>query len=273
VDGLTPPPSGEGSRFPGSLRTINVKIQKSSLEPPDQTQVPQYFQELLDFVNTDVESKYDLLVTAIAHHRMAWIHPFDNGNGRLIRMFTYALLIRQGFKVKTGRILNPTAIFCMNRNEYYEMLALADTGTEENVLKWCTYVLKGLLAEIEKIDSLLNLAYTTEKILLPALAYAIERKQITPREHEILRAVVKSDDMRIKSAHLTAIIGKESPTQRSRIIQGLKDKKMLISLKEKGRIYTIGFSNNYLLRGISKALEENGFIPEFLSKPQSTNAK
>jgi Fic family protein len=208
----------------------------------------------------------------MAHHRMAWIHPFDNGNGRLIRMFTYALLIRQGFKVRQGRILNPTAIFCMDRNEYYKMLALADTGTEENILKWCTYVLKGLLAEIEKIDRLLNLKYTTEKILLPALSYALERKHITPREYEILKAVVKNKEMSIKSADLTAVIGKESPIQRSRIIKGLKDKKMLTPLTDKGRIYTIGFSNNYLLRGISHALEANGFIPEFLNKPQSTKA-
>ncbi len=266
VDGLTPPPGGEGSRYPGALRPMNVAIQKSSLVPPDQTQVPQYFQELLDFVNKPIESKYDLLVTAMAHHRMAWIHPFDNGNGRLIRMFTYALLIRQGFKVRQGRILNPTAIFCMDRNEYYRMLALADSGTEENILQWCTYVLKGLLAEIEKIDRLLNLEYTTEKILLPALSYALERKHVTKREYEILRAVVKHEDISIKSADLTAVIGRESPIQRSRIIKGLKDKKMLISLTEKGRIYTIGFSNNYLLRGISHALEENGFIPEFLNK-------
>lgn len=90
--------------------------------------------DLPDLTNQKIDSKYDLLITALAHHRMAWIHPFDNGNGRLIRMFTYALLIKQGFKVKSGRILNPTAIFCMDRNEYYEMLALADTGKEENVL-------------------------------------------------------------------------------------------------------------------------------------------
>jgi len=41
---------------------------------------------------------------------------------------------------------------------------------------------------------------------------------------------------------------------------------MLIPLKAKGRIYTIGFANNYLLRGVMHVLEKNGFIPESLNK-------
>jgi Fic family protein len=129
---------------------MNVAIQNSSFVPPDPIRVLDYLEELLTFINQEISPKYHLLITALAHHRMAWIHPFDSGNGRLIRMFTYALLIKQGFKVKSGRILNPTAIFCMDRYEYYDMLALADTGEEKNVLKWCTYVLQGLLKEIEK---------------------------------------------------------------------------------------------------------------------------
>ena len=267
VDGLTPPPDGEGSRYPGTLRPINVSVQKSSLVPPDSIRVPEYFEELLAFTNKKNESKYDLLTTALAHHRMAWIHPFDNGNGRLIRMFTYALLIKQGFKVKSGRILNPTAIFCMDRNEYYDMLAFADTGQEEHLLQWCTYVLRGLLKEIQKIDRLLNLDYMTNEILLPALSYALDRAHITPREHDILRTVVKNENMLIKSADLDSIIGRESPIQRSRIIRGLKEKGMLFSpFKEKGRRYTIGFTNNYFLRGIIRILEEKSFIPEFLNQ-------
>jgi Fic family protein len=269
VDGLSPPPGGEGSRHPGTLRSVNVSVQKSSLVPPDHTRVPDYFEELLTFTNQKIESKYDLLITALAHHRMAWIHPFDNGNGRLIRMFTYALLIKQGFKIKSGRILNPTAIFCMDRNKYYDMLALADTGAEDNVLRWCTYVLQGLLAEIEKIDRLLDLSYMTNEILLPALSYALDRKHVTPREYEILGAVVKSEKMIIKSADLTSVIGHESPTQRSRIIRGLKEKRMLFApFRENGRLYTIGFANNYLLRGTIHGLGEKAFIPEFLSKPK-----
>ncbi len=266
VDGLTPPPTGEGSRYPGDLRLINVGIQSSSHVPPDKIKVPDYFEELIDFVNGDVDPQNDLLVTALSHHRMAWIHPFDNGNGRLIRMFTYALLIKQGFKVHNGRILNPTAIFCMDRNEYYRHLALADTGEKEKVLAWCLYVLGGLKEEIEKIDRLLDLQYMTNIILLPSLAYALERQLITKREFDILTALVRSKKMSIRSSDLDAIIGAESSVQRSRILKRLKDKDMLRALPNKSRVYTIGFANNYLLRGIFHVLEQNGFVPLSLNK-------
>ena len=266
VDGLTPPSKkGEGSDYPGQLRPINVTIQKSDLVLPDTVKVPEYFEELLNFVNTKRDQKDDLLVTALAHHRMTWIHPFDNGNGRMVRMFTYALLIKQGFQVQTGRILNPTAIFCMNRDKYNEMLSEADTGEPGKILAWCDYVLAGLKEEIEKIDHLLDRKFTTEKVLLPALDFALDRKQITQREHNILQALVRKDDMTLRSADLDTVIGEESPVQRSRIIRKLREKGMLHPLKEDGRIYTIGFINNYLLRGVIKSLEDNSFVPKSLN--------
>jgi len=264
VDELTLPPTGEGSRYPGMLRPINVSIQKSSHTPPEAIKVPELFDELMEFVNQPLKTQYHLLAIALSHHKMAWIHPFDNGNGRLVRMFTYALLIKQGFQVKSGRILNPTAIFCMDRNKYYEMLALADSEEEDNVLEWCLYVLEGLRSEIEKIDNLLDLRYMVDVILLPMLSYALEREHITKREYQILSAIVKDREMSIKSAALEKILGEESPVQRSRILKKLKDRAMLIPLKENGRIYTIGFANNYLLRGIIHVLKENGFIPASL---------
>lgn len=266
VDGLTPPPSGEGSRYPGQLRPVNVSIEQSKHIPPESVKVPEYFDELIEFINQPLDSQYHLLAIALSHHRMAWIHPFDNGNGRIVRMFTYALLIKQGFQVKSGRILNPTAIFCMDRDQYYKMLSLADSGEEEKTLEWCLYVLEGLRTEIEKIDKLLDLNYIINTILIPMLLYSLEREHITKREYEILSALVRSKNMSIKSADLEKMIGQESPVQRSRILKKLKDKNMLIPLKKNGRIYTIGFANNYLLRGIMYILEKNSFVPAFLNR-------
>ena len=100
VDDLTPPPQGEGSRYPGQLRPDQCNDQRVCAYPTgSQVKVPDYFDELMQFVNDQTKTQYHLLAIALAHHRMAWIHPFDNGNGRIIRMFTYALLIKQGFQV------------------------------------------------------------------------------------------------------------------------------------------------------------------------------
>ena len=126
-------------------------------------------EELLDFVNKDDSPKYDLLKTAIAHHRFVWIHPFRNGNGRTVRLFTYAMLVKAGFNVNVGRIINPTAVFCSNRNDYYNYLSSADSGTSEGMLSWIAYVLKGLKEEIEKIDKLPDCKFLRKEILLPAI--------------------------------------------------------------------------------------------------------
>jgi Fic family protein len=106
VEGLT----AEGSKNPGEYRQKKLKLPVLDIYP-DYMQVNSYMEELLDFINHDDPSQFDLLKTAIAHHRFAWIHPFDNGNGRTVRLLTYAMLVKQGFKVHTGRIINPTAVF------------------------------------------------------------------------------------------------------------------------------------------------------------------
>jgi Fic family protein len=85
VDGLLPPPNGEGDRTPGLYRGINLKINKSNHLPPDYLVVNDYMLELLDFIERKDSPKYDLLKAAIAHHRFVWIHPFGNGNGRTVR--------------------------------------------------------------------------------------------------------------------------------------------------------------------------------------------
>lgn len=69
------------------------------------------------------------------------------------------MMIKKGFKANNGRILNPTAVFCNNRDAYYDALHMADKGTDEGILAWVEYVLSGLNDEITKIDNLLELEF------------------------------------------------------------------------------------------------------------------
>ena len=88
VSDLKTPPIGEGDPTPGIYRYKNVRIAKANFVPPDFNQVDSYMNELFEFINRTDLPKYDLLKTAIAHHRFVWIHPFSNGNGRTVRLFT-----------------------------------------------------------------------------------------------------------------------------------------------------------------------------------------
>lgn len=259
VKDLLPPPNGEGDRTPGEYRKINLKINKSNHLPPDSLLVNDYMDELLDFINKDDSPKYDLLKAAIAHHRFVWVHPFGNGNGRTVRLFTYAMLVKTGFNVNVGRIINPTAVFCSNRNDYYEKLSIADTGTTEGILEWCEYVLKGLKEEIEKIDKLSDYDYLKKEILLPTIAHSLERQYITDVEAKILKRVVEHQV--IQASDLKDIFQGKASAEVSRQIRRLIDKKMLMPEVEGGRKYVIRFDNNFLLRGIIKTLDVKGFLP------------
>ncbi len=215
--------------------------------------------ELLDFIERKDSPKYDLLKAAIAHHRFVWIHPFGNGNGRTVRLFTYAMLVKTGFNVNVGRIINPTAVFCSNRNDYYEKLSKADLGTEEGILEWCEYVLLGLKEEIEKIDKLSDYDYLKKEILLPSITHSLERKYITDVESKILKKVIEHQV--IQASDLKDIFSGKVSAEISRQIKKLIDKKMLIPEVDGGRKYIIRFDNNFLLRGVIKTLDVKGFLP------------
>ena len=106
----------EGDKAPGNYRQHAVVISGSPHKPPEHIFVHPLMEELLCFINRTDEPQYDLMKIALSHHRFAWIHPFGNGNGRVVRLLTYALLIKYGFKVSSGgRVLNPTAVFCNDR--------------------------------------------------------------------------------------------------------------------------------------------------------------
>jgi Fic family protein len=257
----------EGDPTPGAYRHKPVRISQSEHLPPDAVAVSQYMTELVEFINRADPAKYDLMKVALAHHRFAWIHPFSNGNGRVVRLLTYTLLIKYGFNVKAdGRVLNPTAVFCNDRDRYYAMLGHADTGTQEGLESWCVYVLSGMLDELKKVDRLTNADYLIDRILIPALHHARERELVTPVEERVLLTtaqlgVSKANDLRDAMPKLT-------DRQRTYQISKLVERGMLLPIREGARQYTVGFANNFLIRGVIRALSHEGFIPDTLNRPQ-----
>lgn len=250
----------EGCLHPGYFRKHNVRISGSSHIPPDYTQVDSLMQELIEFVNQETAPKYDLLKICIAHHRFVWIHPFENGNGRVVRLFTYAMLLKYVFTSKQ-RIINPTAVFCSNRDAYYSYLSQADTGTDQGLISWSVYVLEGLKREIEKIDKLMDYSYLREEILQPAIEHAVEHRYITETELAVLTVTLLNPTQELQAKDLKPILGNKTASDISRIIRKLIEKKMLMPIKESARKYVICFSNNYLMRSMLIILDKKGFLP------------
>lgn len=260
----------EGDRHPGAYRTGEVRIAQSTHLPPPAVRVPEYMSELVGFINHVDPPKYDLMKVALAHHRFAWIHPFGNGNGRVVRLLTYAMLRKYGFRVSlqdgsVGRLLNPAAVFCADRDRYYAMLSEADAGNDAGLETWCTYVLAGVRDELQKVDRLADYTYLKAHVLLPALAHAAERRLVTPDEAAILTKAVTAGI--IKAGDLDAVVPGLSTHQRTYQIRKLVDARMLRPIHPNARQYTIGFSHNVLLRGVISALTAQGFIPAALIAP------
>ncbi|MDK9606077.1 Fic family protein [Lelliottia wanjuensis] len=257
VDGL----HREGDKTPGLYRQHNVNIAQSEHLPPEHIHVPAYMSELTAFINRADKPKYDLMKIALVHHRFGWIHPFGNGNGRTVRLLTYALLIKYGFNVQaSGRVLNPTAVFCNDRERYYVMLSLADKGTEQGLEAWCLYVLSGISSELKKVDRLTNQAFLNSKILYPAIDFSAERGLINPLEYKILKRTVELGA--IKAGDLRPLFPDLKPAQVTYQLGKLVDRGLIQPIEEGARSYTAKFSNSYLIRGVIKSLREEGFIPD-----------
>ncbi len=256
---LRPPPAGDGDHWPGRFRQEEVGIGHSSHLPPPPWEIVPLMKELIAFMNTEHAPKYDLIKAALFHHRFVWTHPYGNGNGRTARLLTYALMIKQGFRLNDSRIINPTSVFCMDRRLYYNMLSGADAGSREGLENWCTYMLRGLRDEIRKIDLLSDHTYLSEKIIQPALVLSKEEKRITSRERHMLK--IAFDAGTVSATHYRDLFRDKTPQEISRRIRGLRDKNLLLSLSEGSRKYVINLKAGLLRLGIMEALDQQGFLP------------
>ncbi|ULJ60452.1 Fic family protein [Wielerella bovis] len=249
----------EGDKTLGQYRQHSVAIAQSTHLPLNAILVPQYMQELVAFINHADKPKYDLMKIALAHHRFGWIHPFGNGNGRTVRLLTYALLVKYGFNVQAGgRVLNPTAVFCSDRNRYYEMLSVADQGTNKGLEQWCTYVLSGISTELKKVDNLTKQDFLYEKILQPAIKYSQERQLITSDESKILLTAVQKGEFKAKD--LEPLFPNMNSSQRTYQIKKLLEQNFITPIEKNARIYMPNFTQSYLIRGVIESLRHNGFI-------------
>lgn len=252
----------DGSKTPGKFRREEVKIEKSKHKPPLYNDVPRLMQELVDYINEDSGAKFDILKTAIAHHRFTAVHPFDNGNGRTARLLTYAMLAKQRFVDDYGmRILNPSSVFCIDRQEYYKKLAKADRATRPGMEEWCLYVAKGILDEVNRVTKLLDKDYAVTNLINPALKKANADKYINDEEYEVLK--VAMDKNIFQAQDLKSIFGLSASdaVQTSRVLAAMREKKLIMVHPKYKKKYVIRFANNYLLRNVLDQMDANGLLP------------
>lgn len=112
--------------FAGRIRNGMVRISGANFTPPGPTECTYLLDELIDFVNNNPLNLDMVTLAAIFHHRLVWIHPFFDGNGRTGRLALNLLLMKYGY---------PPAIILRNdRKKYYDALNLANRGDYTKIL-------------------------------------------------------------------------------------------------------------------------------------------
>ena len=179
--------------FAGRIRNGGVRISGANFTPPNANKVSDLLDDLIHFININPLELNAIELATVFHHKLVWIHPFFDGNGRTVRLAMNLLLMRCGF---------PPAIILKNdRKKYYEALNQANNGNYQKLTLLMSQALERTLniyinalpdndkeyIEISNLVSEPNMAYGQEYISLLARqgkidAYKEGRNWLTTRE-------------------------------------------------------------------------------------------
>lgn len=161
--------------IPGELRTVNVKVGKH-IAPNFET-LPHLFNTYENFYNKDfakTSNARKLISVISAHHKLIWIHPFPDGNGRTSRLTLDAQLYYIG--LEGYGLWNISRGLARNKGEKYkEYLALADQPRQDdrdgrgqlslrNLERYVEYMLETALDQIEFMSNLIKLKTLSQRI-------------------------------------------------------------------------------------------------------------
>lgn len=226
---------------PGQLRTREVKVGQHVA--PTHASVPRFLARWAGFYGGVRRGEAALLAMAAAHQRLGWIHPFVDGNGRVMRLHTHTLLSALGY---TGGLWSPLRGFARNTERYYALLADADVPrrgdldgrgnlSEQALLAWIDYVLDTCLDQVNFMAGMLDFA--TMKVRIEAcLVY----------EATVLKSGVRQEALR--GLHYLFLSGEE-------MTRG--DFKAMLGMSERGATDALGA---LIKRGLLKTDSPQGRV-------------
>ncbi|WP_248764408.1 MULTISPECIES: Fic family protein [unclassified Pseudomonas] len=112
------------------------------------------------------DARSRLLATMAYHHRLAWVHPFVDGNGRSIRLITHLQLHKLGLASPLWSLSRGLA---RQQNAYYAFLANADKPrrgdldgrgqlTQAGLFEFVGFMLETCLDQMRYTEQALNVA-------------------------------------------------------------------------------------------------------------------
>ncbi|MEE9451911.1 MAG: Fic family protein [Gammaproteobacteria bacterium] len=169
---MTDPKTGEQIKIiPGALRKRDVKVGRHVAISPGA--LPRFL-ERFEAVYSKLGKTNAVLATAAAHHRLLWIHPFLDGNGRVARLMSYAMLDET---LDTGGIWSIARGLARNEQSYKSHLAACDLKrrndldgrgplSEEALAKFTHFFLTTCIDQINFMEGLVQPDRLRDRILI-----------------------------------------------------------------------------------------------------------
>jgi Fic family protein len=173
--------------IPGEFRHRDVAVGKHI--PVSAAAVPRFL-ERFEQVYGRLGKTETIIAAAAAHHRLAWIHPFLDGNGRVGRLMSHATLLEA---LDTGGIWSIARGLARNVDQYKQHLADCDQTrgnlSEENLAEFTHFFLTVCLDQVKFMEGLLQPDRLRARILL-WVEEEVRLDKLLPKSGAILEAVL-----------------------------------------------------------------------------------
>jgi Fic family protein len=216
--------------IPGELRHRDVTV--GAHIPVSTDAVPRFLRRFEE-VYGRLGKTETILATAAAHHRLAWIHPFLDGNGRVARLMSHATLLEA---LDTGAVWSVARGLARNVDAYKGHLAACDQPrrndldgrghlSEENLAGFTRFFLTTCLDQVAFMEGLMQPDQLRARILLWT-EEEIRLDRLPPKSGSVLEAVLYRGELPRGDA--AAIVG-TGDRQARRVVSALIERGVLLS--------------------------------------------
>lgn len=215
---------------PGELRRRDVKVGRLVAVSPGA--LPRFL-ERFEQVYRSLGKTESILSAASAHHRLLWMHPFLDGNGRVARLMSHAMLLEI---LDTGAVWSVARGLARNLGDYKTLLANCDQPrhsdldgrgvlSEEALVEFTRFFLATCLDQVAFMEGLVQPDRLRVRILLWA-EEEIRLGVLPPKSGSILEAILYRGELPRGDAGAVAGTGER---QARRIVSALLTHGVLIS--------------------------------------------
>ena len=145
-------------------------------QPIPRDEVESAIQQLCDFINDEGEFLHPVIKGIILHYAIAYIHPFEDGNGRVARTLFYWYELKSGYWLMEYLALS--RYIKDHKGKYEESYVFGETDGND-MTYFILYNLRALMDSVDKFEDYLKRKIEEERLMSVRLSdYGLNDRQI-----------------------------------------------------------------------------------------------